>query len=372
MNTHKGTLLIVDDTPANLKLLFTYLSTYDFTVRFARNGGDALKQVALAKPDLILLDVMMSEIDGFETCRRLKANEETRDIPVIFMSALTDTMDKVKGFEVGAVDYITKPIQQEEMLARITAHLTLRNQQKLLKKQQTELEQNNLELQQQNEELEAFAHTVAHDLKNPLNAINGYMDFFLEELASDLDAEGLEVLQKVEQSGWKMVSIIDSLLLLASSRRGDVVMEPLNMGEIVSQVQSRLGYMINEYQGDIVIPTQWPIAQGYAPWIEEVWTNYMSNALKYGGIPPRLELGASHDGNSHLRFWVHDNGQGLSHEQQNQLFVPFTRIGQVRVEGHGLGLSIVQRIVEKCGGQVGVESEVDQGSRFYFTLPVVG
>jgi len=144
------------------------------------------------------------------------------------------------------------------------------------------------------------------------------------------------------------------------------------MGEIVSQVQSRLSYMIKEYQGDIVIPTQWPIAQGYAPWIEEVWTNYISNALKYGGIPPRLELGASHDGNSHLRFWVHDNGQGLSHEQQSQLFVPFTRIGQVRVEGHGLGLSIVQRIVEKCGGQVGVESEVDQGSRFYFTLPVVG
>lgn len=219
MNTHKGTLLIVDDTPANLKLLFTYLSTYDFTVRFARNGGDALKQVALAKPDLILLDVMMPEIDGFETCSRLKANEETRDIPVIFMSALTDTVDKVKGFEVGAVDYITKPIQQEEMLARITAHLTLINQQKLLKKQQTELEQNNLELQQQNEELEAFAHTVAHDLKNPLNAINGYMDLFMEDFASDLDAEGLKVLQKVEQSGWKMVNIIDSLLLLASSRR---------------------------------------------------------------------------------------------------------------------------------------------------------
>jgi len=128
-NTDKGTILIVDDVPTNLKVLFTYLGELGFNICVAENGEDALEQMPYAEPELILLDVMMPGIDGFETCRRLKANEETRDIPVIFMTALSETVDKVKGFKLGAVDYITKPIQSEEVLVRITAHLTLRRQQ---------------------------------------------------------------------------------------------------------------------------------------------------------------------------------------------------------------------------------------------------
>jgi signal transduction histidine kinase len=363
-NKDKDTLLIVDDVPTNLGILFSYLREFGFNVCVAENGEDALEQIPYTEPELILLDVMMPGIDGFETCRRLKAAAATRDIPIIFMTALSDTVDKVKGFEIGAVDYITKPVQQEEVLARITAHLTLR-------KQQQTLEQQKLELQQQNSELEAFAHTVAHDLKNPVNAIKGYSALIIEDLESSIAEPELllEDLQKIEQAGKKMVNIIDAILLLASARSQDVHMEALNMAEIVTGVQQRLAHTITEYQGEIITPKTWPIAQGYAPWIEEVWTNYLSNGLKYGGKPPYLKLDASPDKNGYIRFWLHDNGRGLTVSEQSRLFVPFTRINQARVEGHGLGLSIVQRIVEKCGGRVGIESQVGQGSTFYFTLP---
>lgn len=358
-----GTLLLVDDVPTNLKVLFSYLKDLGFKVRIARDGEDALAQVALAKPDLILLDVMMPKMDGFEACRQLKSQAETRDIPVIFMTALTDTVDKVKGFEIGAVDYITKPIQQEEVLARIHAHLTIRNLQKTL-------QQTNTELQQQNQELEAFAHTVAHDLKNPLNAIINYTDLLQEDLATVVEADNLDTLDQVKKAAWKMVSIIESLLLLASSRREDVKMHTIDMQEIVSQVQQRLAPLLTELQATVVLPESWPSALGYAPWIEEVLANYMSNGLKYGGRPPQLILGTTATDRGQIRFWVRDNGNGLTPEEQQLLFVPFTRIGQVRVEGHGLGLSIVQRIIERCGGEVGVNSEKGQGSTFYFTLPV--
>lgn len=361
---HKGTLLIVDDVPTNLKVLFTYLRNLGFNVCVAEDGEDALEQIPYAKPDLILLDVMMPGIDGFATCARLKADEATRDIPVIFMTALSETVDKVRGFEIGAVDYITKPVQQEEVLARLTAHMTLRKQQRMLEQQKQELEQ-------QNSELEAFAHTVAHDLKNPLNVIAGFSSILMEDLAPSIDLDSLESLQHIQQASNKMVNIIDALLLLASARNQEVEMETLDMTKIITQVQERLAPIIKEYQGKISTQLILSIAQGFEPWIEEVWANYLSNGLKYGGTPPSLELGATPDENGYIRFWVRDNGNGLTETEQNQLFVPFTRVSQARIEGHGLGLSIVQRIVEKCGGKVGVESQIGQGSTFYFTLPVI-
>ena len=171
-NTITGTLLVVDDIPTNLKVLFTYLRGLDFKIRIAQDGEDALKQVAYAKPDLILLDVMMPKMDGFETCRRLKSKAETAGIPIIFMTALTDVVDKVKGFEIGAVDYITKPIQHEEVLARINLHLTLRKLQKSLEEKnanltnmQNTIQHANTELQRKNAKIRAFSRVITHDLK---------------------------------------------------------------------------------------------------------------------------------------------------------------------------------------------------------------
>jgi signal transduction histidine kinase len=145
------------------------------------------------------------------------------------------------------------------------------------------------------------------------------------------------------------------------------------MANLVVQSQERLTTLIDNAQAEIAVADEWPVALGYGPWIEEVWTNYISNAIKYGGDPPRVEIGATAQNNGHVQFWVRDNGAGLTPEEQARLFTPFTRLNEVKVKGHGLGLSIVRRIVEKLGGEVGVESEgvSGKGCIFSFTLPGV-
>ena len=142
------------------------------------------------------------------------------------------------------------------------------------------------------------------------------------------------------------------------------------MERVVANVQDRLSYMIKEQQAEIILPVVWPDAIGYEPWLEEVWANYLSNAIKYGGQPLRVELGASARPDGMLRFWTRDNGPGISPEARTRLFTPYNQLGRLKSNsGHGLGLSIVLSIVEKLGGQVGVESELGKGSLFFFTLP---
>ncbi len=355
--THPVSIQIVDDKPENLALLSTVLAQQGYEIRTAISGDLALKSVLAYPPDLILLDIMMPGMSGYEVCQLLKANEDTHDIPVIFLSALGEVLDKVKAFSVGGVDYITKPFQTDEVLARIETHLSLRKLQK--------------QLEVQNRELDAFAHTVAHDLKEPLAIILGYTDM-LHHGSIKMNPERLKLIgQATHESAQKAVNIIDTLLLLASVHKRQVEVKPLNMAEIVNQVQQRLKVMITEYQGEIILPESWPIPLGHTLWVEEVWMNYLSNGLKYGGQPPHLELGATPQPDGMIRFWVQDNGAGLAPEVQTSLFAAFTRLNKVRVEGHGLGLSIARRIIDKLGGQVGVESEVGQGSLFYFTLPAV-
>ena len=233
------------------------------------------------------------------------------------------------------------------------------------------LRQRTIELQSRNEELDAFAHTVAHDLKGPLNSLIGFSCFLKLKFAEMSDQEIRGDLQTIEQSGQKMNTIIDELLILASVRQMEKVkMEPLNMARIVADAQERLSEMIAEHQAEIVVNDNWPVVLGRGQWVEEVWVNYVSNALKYGGRPPRVDLGATEQEDGTARFWVRDNGPGLTSEEQSQLFVPFTRLDQARAKGHGLGLSIVRRIVEKMGGQVSVESQVGQGTIFAFVLPI--
>ena len=496
-------ILIVGDNAVDSSELSEYLQTRGFNVSRVNDGESALEGIGLDKPDLILLDVMLPGLDGFETCRRLKAKKQTGAIPVIFLTSASNTADKVKGFELGAVDYITKPIQQAEALARIKTHLAIHNLQKDLKAQNKQLQEENVRrsrvqdalresreryrllaenstdmisqqtpdgiyryvspacgqllgykieemvghsiyeffhpedlkaiqelneivqewpatstityrarrkdndyiwletmnkivydpetnrpdeviavsrdvterkqlveaLQNQNKELDAFAHTVAHDLKNPLGAVIGYAQLLSMTLAK-MDLERvLQILQRLTKTGEQMVSIVESLLLLAGVRKGEAEMTPLDMADIMARTEGRLALMIEEYQAQIVQPETWPVAIGYAPWVEEIWANYLSNGLKYGGRPPYLELGYTDQSNGMIRFWIRDNGPGLTPEEQAHLFTEFTRLSEIEVGGHGLGLSIVRRIIDKLGGQVGVESEVGRGSVFYFTLP---
>ncbi len=250
------------------------------------------------------------------------------------------------------------------------------------------LRERTAELETLNEQLDAFARTVAHDIKDPLTGVVA-LTSLLSEYSQDLSPDAIqEYLDGITQSTMRLTGIVDALLLLASVRQIAVVnTEPLDMPAIITNVQKRLSVLIAERQATFITPETWPTIHSYGPWIEEVWANYVSNAIKYGGTPPRVEVGfsiadcrlpiADEEGTpkskvqnpkSEIRLWVRDNGSGLAVEQQAQLFTKFTRLRDTG-PGHGLGLSIARDIVEKLGGEVGVQSEVGQGSTFWFTLP---
>jgi PAS domain S-box-containing protein len=258
---------------------------------------------------------------------------------------------------------------------RLTGRLIVSHDVSARRQAEEVLKQYARELEARNTELDAFAHSVAHDLKSPLSAIIGYSSLLAAGVEKSRD-ETKAGLRTVLQSAYKMRSIIDNLLLLSSVRRmDDLPSGPVDMAAIVSEVRIRLSAEIAARQAEIDLPQRWPVAVGYAPWVEEVWVNYISNALNYGGDAPRIDLGfdqaRDEETEPSIRFWVRDGGPGLTPEEQGRLFSPFTRLEQIDTRGHGLGLSIVGRIVDRLGGQVGVESQVGVGSTFWFTLPTV-
>lgn len=273
-----------------------------------------------------------------------------------------DTLGPAKqADEAGAEAYPIKfPISQEWEQPLLMAQIYFN--------ELVELRRLNSQLQARNEELEAFAHTVAHQLKNSSALVIMFGRVLKESIK--LSKAMRPFLDAMIQSGCKMNNVINELQLLAGMREGNVELKPLNMGELVAGARQRLAHIIEERQAQIIAPDEWPVAWGYGPWVEEVWVNYIDNAIKYGGEPSRVELGATIQSDECVRFWVRDNGPGLPPEKQAQIFKPFLRFDQIKLEGHGLGLSIVQRIVEKLGGQVGVESQgvSGQGSTFMFTL----
>jgi PAS domain S-box-containing protein len=298
-------------------------------------------------------------------------------VPLFIQSELVGTLIlESKEPNAFSPDHIAVAMEVAASLAVTIrqARLYERAQQEITERVQAEeiLRQHTGELEARNAELDAFAHTVAHDLKNPVSSVVGYADVLRRnyaKLPEDVREEFLEVMTRNSR---KMAWIIDELLLLSSVRgMGRVEMHPLEMGRIVAEARGRLLHLIEEHEGEIELPESWPVAMGYGPWVEAVWANFISNALKYGGQPPRVELGSAVHADGWIRFWVRDNGEGLSAEEQVRLFTPFERLHKVRAQGHGLGLSIVQRIVKKLGGQVGVESDgvPGAGCEFFFTLP---
>jgi signal transduction histidine kinase len=391
-------ILVVDDEP-DLPLLISQIfkqeigqKGYEFS--FAGDGLEALNKLqADPEIELLLTDINMPRMDGLTLLARLVEIKHGLSpvLTSIIFSAYDDMVLIRKAMNQGAFDFLTKPLdiqdmratlqktvqhierlkrasQQEEQARQIQRRLHEALEQRV-KERTAELEAANAALRASNSELDAFARTVAHDLKGPLSAIIGYNDLLIRTGLELEFQERLEIYQSLKRSSQKAVVIIDELLLLAGTRQKVVELSPLMMDGIVGQVLERLGPAIIAQSAKIALPNQWPTAMGYAPWIEQVWTNYISNGLKYGGQPPCLDLGATLQADSMICFWVRDNGAGLTKGEQAALFVEFSRLNQDQAEGHGLGLAIVRRIIERLGGTVGVNSEPGQGSLFYFTLP---
>jgi two-component system sensor histidine kinase/response regulator len=313
------------------------------------------------EPEVVLMDIEMPSVDGIEAARRII---ERCPRPVVMVTAHETSELVAQASQVGVGAYIVKPPNGRELERAITIAMARFDDMMKLRRL-------NAELRTRNEDLDAFAHSVAHDLQSPLSLMIGYAEVLEQDFGSLPPEEIQTYLSTIVQNGRKLSGMIDALLLLAGVRRTEVTTTPLDMVGIVAEALQRSGPLIEEYGPEIVLPHIWPEALGYGPWIEEVWVNYISNALKYGGRPPWLALGAETQTDGMVRFWIEDNGPGLTPEEQKRLFVPFTRLDQVQIKGYGLGLSIVRRIVEKLGGQVGVESEgvPGKGSVFFFTLP---
>lgn len=318
--------------------------------------------------DLILLAVGLA--DGPARLAAIQVNGG--DTPVIVVGEMAD--DGRWAIRQGAQDSLARPLLTPPLLER-AINLALARQQvageTVHYRQQVEnMREKAAELEVRNIALDEFAHTMAHQVQGLLSQMVGYASYLEMQYGHQMDDEFATVVSRIVQSGHKMNNIISELLLLASIRGGDVILEPLNMQRVVAEAVKRLRYQIEQSQVEIRLPDSWPVALGYGPWIEEAWVNYMSNGIKYGGDRPCLELGSNLLPNGMVRFWVKDNGMGIPEIDQELLFKPHTRLGPKQVRGEGLGLSIVRRVVAKCGGKVGVESHVGYGSLFWFSLPL--
>ncbi|HEY3388923.1 MAG TPA: histidine kinase N-terminal 7TM domain-containing protein [Prolixibacteraceae bacterium] len=219
-------------------------------------------------------------------------------------------------------------------------------------------------------DLDAYARSVAHDLKNPISGVIGLTEFIKEDILNQKNEQAFELLNMLNEQGQKMLKIVDELLLLSRIRKEDIQPIEIDMQSIVKEAINRLRQQSESRGATFTIPEQWPVVKGHTQWIEEVWVNLISNAIKYGGNPPKIIIGIDNIENGWTRFWIRDNGDGLPPELFEKLFTDFERLGHQKIEGHGLGLSITKRIIEKLGGEVSVSSQNIQGEGciFSFTL----
>ncbi len=376
-------ILLVDDNATNLSILVKSLSEAGYKVRVAQDGESAIAQISYAQPDLILLDVMMPGIDGFETCRRLKAVPATQTIPVIFMTALSDVFDKVKGFQVGAVDYITKPFEIEEALVRVSTHLAIQKLQNQLQAQTEQLQAEICDRQKAQEAVQVFLNAVSHDLRNPVTG--GLM--VLKSLQKEAEAQGGSVavshsiLQRMIQSHDRQLALINSLLETHTNEMGGIPLEcqAVDLFTLVTQLAIEWQPMLKQDESTLQnqVPPDLPLVNADSNQLWRVYENLIANALKHNPPGVILTLAAELEPSSPttlpmIRCTVQDNGIGIPPEQSASIFELYKRGQQARrTVGLGLGLYLCRQIILAHGGQIGLTSHPGTGSTFWFTLPLV-
>ncbi|MDD2864397.1 MAG: response regulator [Methylococcales bacterium] len=395
-----GDILIVDDSPENLKFLKETLTSEGYRVRPASSGHLALQSIYAKLPVLILLDVRMPEMDGFEVCRRLKADETTKAIPIIFASALTDTSEKVKGFELGAVDYVTKPLNAQEILMRVATHLSLFVARRQLENKNRELQETAAELNQYRKYLEnsirelsiakeaaekanvaksTFIATMSHELRTPLNAILGFSE--LMSLDKSTTESQRETLRIINRSGAHLLSMINDVLDISKIEAGrlevdiqafDVIKLLNEIGEMINvrAVSKQLGFSVN-LAADIQ-----RFIKSDSKKLRQVLINLLGNAIKFtsnGKITLQAHTKPFTSSDTlMLVIDVIDSGVGIPAEKQKELFKPFVQLVQENadIKGTGLGLAISKSLIELLGGQISVTSVLGEGSIFKIELPV--
>ncbi len=361
---------MVDDTPNNLRLLSTMLTQRGYDVRKALNGRMAINSVQADLPDLILMDIKMPEMSGYEVCELIKADPETTDIPIIFISALDDTFDKVKAFEVGGLDYITKPFQEAEVLARVESQLRLKRLQNQLISQNQELQFLNRELSRSNRELEQFAHIVSHDLQQPLQSISGFAQLLQMKVHKDLDTASQDYLTRIMDAAQRMQRLIQDVLHYSQVGRSHQEMCLVDCNQVLMHVIDNLRGAIAESEAQVASDTL-PTVVGNEIQLVQLFQNLLSNALKFrrDHVPPQIIITATQQ-LENWRFEIRDNGFGMSEDDCERVFDIFQRSPLAEhYPGTGIGLATCKKIIDRHGGQIWAKSQVGQGTSFFFTVP---
>jgi len=373
-------ILAVDDTPANLRLLMGILREVGYKVRPSNNGQRALATAKKGLPDLILLDIMMPDMDGYQVCEHLKANEQTRDIPVIFISALSETFDKVKAFAVGGVDYITKPFQAEEVLARVETHLKLHELQRQLSQQNQEIKQEKENAEVANQAKSTFLANMSHELRSPLNAILGFAQILTR--SQRLDKENQENVGIISRSGEHLLNLINQVLDLSKIEAGRTTLNEnhFDFYRLLDDLEDMFHLKADDKRLQLLFEREPSVSQYlYTDEVKvrQVLINLLNNALKFtveGGITVRINAKTiKTDLNqqcSVIEFEIEDTGPGIAPDELDELFTAFvqTETGKQSQEGTGLGLPISRKFVQLMGGEMVVTSEVGRGTTFQFQI----
>jgi two-component system, sensor histidine kinase and response regulator len=364
----KPTILIVDDILKNLQVLGNTLIEEGYEISMASNGKTALKMLEKMKPDLILLDVMMPELSGFEVCEQIKSNAVYSDVPVIFLTAKTETEDIVNGFKIGGVDYITKPFKKEELLIRIKTHLDLKFSKEKI------LEQNDI-LIALNKEKNTFLGIAAHDLKNPLSAIMGLSSTMENDITGLPTGELYEFSKLIRLSAEQMFQIITDLLDINAIEEGKLNMHFSDF-DVNLMLQNTVDKFFMRAKDKDIILHFTPDEDEFYVYADanksmQILDNLVSNALKFSPFFKNIWITAKRE-TDFIRITVKDEGPGISEADKEKLFTKFAKL-TARPTAHenttGLGLSIVKRLLEEMKGKIWCESVVGEGASFILELP---
>ncbi len=374
-NIENELILIVDDQVENLKILGNILGERNYRIALATNGTEALNFVERKLPNLILLDVMMPDIDGFEVCSRLKAYEKTKDIPIIFLTAKSQMEDMLYGFKIGGVDYITKPFKQEELMARVETHLQLKHSRDIILKQ-------NENLLKLNNEKGMFLSLAAHDLKNPALVITGFAGI-MEKSAEELTPEDTrEFAVDIRESGNTMLGILSDLVEINQFEQGKVqfMFENVHISNLLERIVDDMKSYANKKSIEINYESQInsDTIDSDMEKVEKIFSNLISNAIKFSPFGKKVMVKASDfidkfDDQKFVRIEVQDEGPGLNEDDKKKLFQKFAKLSAKPTNNESstrLGLSIVKNIVDNLKGRIRCDSEPGKGTNFIVELPV--
>lgn len=371
---NRGTVLIVDDTETNIDILMEALSD-EFEISVAMDGDTALSLVEEVEPELILLDIMMPGMDGYEVCSKLKSDYSTKNIPVIFLTAMTDVQDEAKGLELGAVDYITKPFNPELVKARVRNQLALRHYQLELIEQRDRIEDDYHKIQELERLRDELVHMIAHDMRTPLTGIMAYLAMVLGNDEKKLDPDIRVDLEASLDSAEKLNEMVTTLLDVSRLEQGKMPLhkQDCSLKEVVNKALEHLGGLVKGRNLKLHSDPDIPVTLCDPDIIERVMINLVGNALKF--TPKDGNIIIEIKGEPHWNhITVSDNGPGIPSEYHSTIFEKFGQVEgrrENRKFSTGLGLSFCKLAVDAHGGSITVDSEIGKETRFHVRLPAV-